>query len=331
MWALTNHTRYAAERTCVIDLDGARRWVVVVKATYDLAPDGRPTLAKEQRPPLVAPEFSGEDGASSLRYDLDLCPDKPGTDVIVNGSAHAPGGRPTDRVEITLRVGDRRKSLTVVGDRPFVATALGDVVPAPAQPFMTMPVVFERAYGGHDRTDPDPARQKLFAENPVGTGHVVDRASLLGKVAPNIEAEGGTVPGLGPIACSWQPRARLAGTYDGAWFETRRPLLPRDFDPRHHMCAPQDQQFIPHLAGDVHVALTNMTPNGLLAVPLPKVYFAFETKFVTGPPMQHRAKLHTVILEPDVASLMMVWHTSLACHHRYDDLETTVIRELPYI
>jgi len=37
MWALTNHTPYAAERTCVVDRDGARQWIVVMKATSTCA------------------------------------------------------------------------------------------------------------------------------------------------------------------------------------------------------------------------------------------------------------------------------------------------------
>ena len=48
MFTVDNRTPYAAERTSIIDGRGAVLWVVVVKATYDVAADGSTTLAAEQ-------------------------------------------------------------------------------------------------------------------------------------------------------------------------------------------------------------------------------------------------------------------------------------------
>lgn len=61
MWHLHNGTPYVAARTWVQDPDGNKRWVVVVKGTFDIHPDGRLTLADHQLPPLLAPEYHGVD------------------------------------------------------------------------------------------------------------------------------------------------------------------------------------------------------------------------------------------------------------------------------
>jgi hypothetical protein len=337
MWALLNHTPYAAARTWVQDPDGAKRWVVVVKGTFTVHADGGVSLADEQVPPLLLPEYNGEDEASSVRYEADLVPPKPGTDVIVNGHAYAPGGRPATRVVVALGVGQRRKILEVHGDRTWQRDILGDV-PSPPLPFVRMPLVYERAYGGHDRRSPVPARQRMFAPNPVGTGHVARRARRLGRPVPNVEHPGKSLEygaaGFGVIASHWSPRCELAGTYDARWVQQRKPLPPEDFDPRFHMCAPVDQQFVPHLRGGDPIELVNLTSDGVLRFTLPKVYLAFRTRIAARRSerhAEHRAKLHTVVIEPDHPRVLMVWHTSLLCHHEADYLESTTIHEKPYV
>lgn len=335
MWTLHNRTPYAAERTWVQDPDGAKRWVVVVKGTFDIHPDGRLTVADEQLPPLLAPEYHGVDGASSLRYESDLIPPKPGTDVILNGHAYAPAGRPATRVAVALGVGSRRKILEVIGDRVFQRSLVGTVTPSAPEPFLHLPLVYERAYGGHDTHSPDPAAHRMFAANPVGTGHVAHRSTLIGQPVANIEHPGAPpgsrgAAGFGPICSHWSPRRELAGTYDTRWVATRKPLLPEDFDPRFHMCAPQDQQHVPHLRGGVAIELVNLTPSGVLCFSLPKVYLAFRTRIALRR-VEHRAVLHTVVLEPDHPRVSMVWHTSLLCHHQAGDLEDTTISEKPYL
>lgn len=74
MWQVVNHTPYAAERGWIRDKHGAHCWIVAVKASFRVDPEGKLSLADEQPAPLLAPEFYGADGASSLRYDADLVP-----------------------------------------------------------------------------------------------------------------------------------------------------------------------------------------------------------------------------------------------------------------
>jgi hypothetical protein len=335
MWELANRTRFAADRTWVQDKDGVKHWVVVVRATFDIAADGSCSIAGEQSPPLLLPKYRGEEGKSSLEYEADMIASKPGTDVYVNGHAVAPNGRPTTKVTVGLRIGGRLKVLEVIGDRQYERDVTGQVVPSHPLPFLKVPVIYERAYGGFDDTDPDPAQQKLFAANPVGSGVVASRARLLGKPVANIEFPGASpgskgAAGFGAVCSYWTPRIQYGGTYDAKWITDRKPLLPDDFDPRFFLCAPVDQQFVPHLRGGDRIEVAGMTPTGALAFDLPRIPLGFET-IIDGKSKHHRGELQTVVVEPDHPRVIMVWQAMLRCHHEMDFLDLTIIREKEYI
>ena len=106
MWRVINHTPYKAESTWGRDKDGVHEWIVAVKGTFDIKPDGSLNLADEQLEPLLLPEYNGEAGVSSLRYDADLVAPKPTTDIVLNGTAYAPKGRPKTEFLVSLRVGE---------------------------------------------------------------------------------------------------------------------------------------------------------------------------------------------------------------------------------
>lgn len=335
MWLIENQTPYPADRTWVRDVDGVHHWIVAVKATYDIAEDGTTTLSEEPVEPLLAPEYRGDDGESSLLYEADLVAMKPGTDLLLSATAHAPRGRPATEVPVMLRVGGRQKVLVVRGDRTWRRTLLGEVAPSDPAPFVTMPIVYERAFGGYDRTDPDPAKHRMDFRNPVGVGLAAKRSHLIGQPAPNIEYPDGDVrragpAGFGPIASWWSPRRELQGTYDEAWQKNRLPLLPLDYDPMSLLCAPADQR--PerrYLRGGELVELVNLTPSGALRFELPQVYLTFETFFGRAS-RQHRSKLVTVVVEPDHPRVILVWQTDLEVRGDVDYLDKTVVRQKEY-
>jgi hypothetical protein len=334
MWALHNHTPFAAERTIVVDENGARHWVVVVKGTFDIRRDGSVARSEEQVEPKVAPEYNGEDGQSSLRYEQDLIAAKPRTDIYVNGQAHAPGGRLTTKVTVGLQTPLGNKALVVHGDRVWERSLTGQLEPSLPRPFVQMPIVYERAFGGFDQQDPDPTAHRLYDKNPVGTGFFTSRAHRRDRLLPNVERPGAPLEdepaGYGALSSHWEPRLRLHGTYDARWLETRKPLVAADYDPQARQCAPADQQAGPHLRGGERFGLVNLDPTGSLSFALPKHYFAFTT-FVGPRRHEHRAKLDTVIIEPDHPRVLVVWHSSLACHHEIDDIDFTEIIEKPYV
>ena len=49
--------------------------------------------------------------------------------------------------------------------------------PSAAEPVTSVPVIYERSYGGFDRSSPHPTEQRLDTRNPVGCGLVRKRAS----------------------------------------------------------------------------------------------------------------------------------------------------------
>ena len=330
MWSVENHTPYAVGRTWGRDKDGIHDWIVAVRGTFDIKSDGRVVLADEQPEPLLLPEYNGEDGISSLRYDADLVGPKPTTDVVLNGTAYAPERRPSTEFPVSLRVGDVHKALRVVGNRRWEQGTFG-LSRSAAEPVTSVPIVYERAYGGFDQSSPDPKKHRLDTRNPVGCGIVATE----GQPLPNFEYPGRGLESAGPagfgaIDCYWSPRRELQGTYDEAWKSGRFPLLPADWDPRSLLCSPPDQRSDQRLRGGEPVELINLNPDGRLAFNLPKVYLTFRTN-IDNRFEEHRSRLATVIIEPDFPRVIMVWQTSLKIRNNGDYLEETVVREKPYL
>jgi hypothetical protein len=330
MWAIENQTRYQADSTWVRDKDGVHSWVVAVKGTFDIAQDGVLTLAKSQLEPLVSPVYNGAPGLSSLRYDADLDAPKPTTDILLNGTAYAPLGQPAKGFDVSMTVGPVHKALRVVGDRWWLPGGAAGMASG-VTPVKSVPLVYERAYGGLDKTDPDPRNQRMDARNPCGCGVVARIAGRVGQRLPNLLYPDGAIDktgpaGFGAIDRHWSPRRAYAGTYDEAWQESRMPLLPADWDPRFLLCAPADQQPPDRLTGGETVKLVNLSPGGMLSFRLPRAHLVFDTRVGTRR-IEHRSHVATVIIEPDAPRVIMVWVTALPCGNDGDYLEETVITE----
>ena len=311
VWEFNNMCPYKASALVTHDRHGSETLIVVVKATFEFDRDGRVTLAAMQSDPTLVPRFANHPASSSLLADSDFVPAKSGTDVLLFGSAHAPNGRATPKMTVFLRVGGLEKRLSVVGDRsvkqdPFAAGV----------PFVTMPIVYERAHGGAIAMGDAAATLRGDPRNPAGTGFK-DRAGTIGLRWPNIyPVEGNdtsdTPAGFGPIARHWQARSRYGGTYDAQWQRLRSPYLPDDFDDRFYRCAPIDQQSPGFLGGGEPVELVNLTPEGRVAFRLPRVPLkVFAT--IDGEVRDAAPALHTVTLSTDRAMASLVWHCAFPC------------------
>ena len=332
MWAIENHTPFAAERSWVRDKNGAEVWLVAVRGTFSIFSDGTVEIAEKQGDVCIAPVYCGEPGQSSLLYESDLLHTKLRTDVILHGHAYAPGGKYATQVDVAIKVSNISKRLCVFGDRYWERGLMGMKMTR-SKPFEKMPIVYERAFGGWDQKSDNLKKHSWEPRNPIGTGFAVETKHLVGQNLPNVEYPKSLISswkqrpcpaGFGPVAGNWQPRLQLAGTYDKKWEEERLPLIPEDFDERFYQCAPEDQQ-VPFLKGGELVELCNLTPNGLLRFRLPRISLEFETEFENSENKLHCSSLHTVILEPDVPRVMIIWHTHLPCHHRVLKLHTTNI------
>ncbi|MGB1013586.1 MAG: DUF2169 family type VI secretion system accessory protein [Nannocystaceae bacterium] len=329
MWIVANRTRYACDGLFLRNTDGAEVWVTVIRGTFNLFPDGHTEIADEQTPVCKIPEHFGDPAASSLKYDQDLTLNKPRTDVIVHAQAYAPYGEPSVRVRVELELGPIKKALDVYGDRQWTWESAGRGVSV-AEKFTTMPITWERAYGGADESD---AKQSWDLRNPIGTGYARQATRRIGMPAPNVVTVGGSLTnpsGFGPVARHWMPRRSYAGTYDAKWEESRAPLLPTDYDARFEQCAPENQQA--KLRGGERVRIKNMTPDGLLEFTLPKERFVSRSLFGKQlRSIEHRASLATVIIEPEEMRLQMVWQSQLECHAHAYQLRKTITRTKRYI
>jgi hypothetical protein len=312
---LVNRTPFAAERIVLPDPNGGDLLVAAVKCTYLLTKKGRLEPADAQFPVQHADDFHGEPGTSSVRWESDLAPFKPATDVALLGHAHAPNG-PEGEVHVSLRAGLLHHVLAVFGDRHW---RVGFGMSSP-KPFERMPLIYERAFGGTDRSAPEPQHHEEEARNPVGRGFRARRsARSLGDILlPNVEdprcliGSPGDRPapaGYGFIARQWEPRRRLAGTYDRAWRERRAPLLAEDFDDRHHNAAAPSLIATPHLKGDEVIELIHLSPRGPLRFQLP----GQRPQVSLGLGRQRHAltlRFDTLVLLPDDDKVVVVWRGS---------------------
>lgn len=327
MLQLKNATPFAAKLMLLPDADGIDTLYGVVKATFKIGP--RLTVAEEQTPVIMADQHYGEPPTSSIRASSDVCLGKPGTDVVMVGSAWSPDGRPVWQSDVSLSVGPLRKTVRVFGDRVWETGAAGSAMVWVA-PFVRMPITWERAFGGTDVTEKGPSAEP---RNPVGTGYHASGSGkdMVGMPLPNVEdpralltspRESPSPAGFAPIAPHWEPRKRFAGTYDESWQQTRAPYLPADFDTRFFHFAPEGLVSPRHLEGGEAVEVVGATPEGILRLQLPAMRIWLEFR-LTSSRERRRAVLDTVILEPDEERLILVWRATLRC-----DKQALKIREV---
>ncbi len=336
---LINATRMQAAYTMGMEPSGRECLVVAVKGTFEIPKGGEePRLADEQVPLVMADEFTGEPGLSATVYESEFAPVKPRCDVLLNGSAYAPGGKPAERVPVTLRVGPMVKSFVVVGDRHW-STGFSGFKPSAIKPFTVMPISYDRAWGGAHTSEKNPDETVTYVENPAGKGYYVgkDLKQIIGRPLPNTEEEKDPVSrpdgkyrptSLGVIGRNFPTRIRFAGTYDDKWLEEGFPFLPADFDPLYYQAAPPEQQIDPPMGGE-DVELVNLTAEGRTRFRLPKVEVPVEFTDAAYERTEVQAVLDTVILEPDVRRLLLVWRASIRIRKNIFEILQGVVGRMP--
>ncbi|PRP96567.1 hypothetical protein ENSA5_36430 [Enhygromyxa salina] len=331
-----NNTTYEAGWTLAFARTGHEQLVVVAKATYELPlaePSwAEPALAEQQVPLLDSDEFAGDPETTAMRFENDYATHKPRCDVVLHGSAYPPDGRPTPRVEVSMRVGALHKRFVVTGDRGWVRAA-GSFVPSPPTMFARQRFSYDTAYGGTELAPRNPGRVATCLANPVGRGYAIAGLDEDVYPMPNTEELGRqiTAPGrdyrpmaLGPIGRHWQPRVRYGGSYDEQWLQERAPFWPDDFDYRYFQCAPPDQQ-VPYPVGGEPVELIGLTPAGSLRMRLPKLELPVLFVPHVGAPEEVRAKVDTIVLEPDAGRMTLTWRVTKTLAREVFELANTVV------
>lgn len=226
--------------------NGQLRLTVLTKAAFDFAPNSSMKMSTSPVDDVAEGDvLGGEDPGGSVRAGLDLVPFKPRVDTMFWGYAHAPGGIPTPRLQARMAIANQTgitldKVIDVIGDRTRTN-------PNPV-PFIKMPLVFERAYGGPG-----------FASNPVGAGFG-PRANIL----PNLLYPQGwnrdTEPAVfAPIPASWGRRARLMGNQKLDFSGQSVVTIPDELDVTYFQNAPEDQR-LASLDGNEWLLLENLHP-----------------------------------------------------------------------
>ena len=167
---LINTTGVACELTVGLapEHGDAKQGVITAKATFMVGSNGRVTLDTQDPYPVL----SGDEETPLGVLPMDLPIRRgPAFEVMMLGAAYAPGGQPATDTVVTLAVGDTARHLRVVGNRRWVDGPEGPVLTAP-EPFVRMPLTWERAFGGSAEVwlDPRSTTEVMHAANPRGRG-----------------------------------------------------------------------------------------------------------------------------------------------------------------
>jgi hypothetical protein len=323
-----NLTPFAAEELLLLDEEGAQVITLVVKATYAILDRGL-ELAEEQAPIVKTPIYYGAPGASSLKVETEASYTKMATDVVLLGHAQPEQATATE-LDVVLSCGPIRKQVRVYGDRIWKRSLGLPTITAP-RPFERIPLLYERSFGGWDKSSLDPKDHRAETRNPVGVGYLrpdVER-DVQGLSLPNLEdpteliqkpAERPKPAGFGYVCPHWAPRRQQAGTFDDAWRKTRFPRLPTNFNRRHFNAAPFDQQVLGFLSGGEPVEVRGAGSRGPLRFSLPRLSPEGRYKLRNEAEERLKMNLDTVLIDADERRVSVLFRGTARIHRRIHDL-----------
>jgi len=316
---------------------------VLVKRTYEIAPGGICQRAMADTR-LIAGDVHYDDPMNSpVKSESDFVPFKLATDVVVNGTAYAPGGRPADSFTASVQIGPMRKDILVIGDRVCRFRDGGPPAFTDPEPFTFMEVRYDRAYGGIDIYS-DPKLPCPYGRNPLGRGFVIanTKRAVDNMALPNLEDpqepltperlcvghfihwERQPMPqGFGWFPKHWQPRASLAGIMpaDRAAEQELRKAYALVVSPQHRELYAQtklpDMDFrffngaspglaLPFLRGEEHIRLVNLTPDGDMSFRLPGKHPKIAVDIGDGI-QEPSVVLHTMVIHTGTRQADLVW------------------------
>lgn len=313
---------------------------VVLKGTFVLAP-GPLRIAEEQAPIVLADRYRDRANAarSSLEHAGEVLLRKPGTDVMITGSAHAPRGRPLTEWDCTVTVHGHEgavlgHTVQATGPRQFVHRALRGWTLSDPEPALVVPIRYELAYGGSfldRRSPPGSPRFVVYRPNPSGRGFFDDDTLDSSRTYPGpqwqlrahpVKGINTEVPlaGLGPVARMWSARKRFAGTYDSAWQERLGPDAakglcpdyPADFDLRFFQCAHPALVTPAHLRGDERIRLLGLVSGrDAMELSLPNIQPRAKLFGPDGARDERPMDLDTVHVDLDTARVHLCWRLAL--------------------
>jgi len=296
--------------------DGRPTLTVIIKVTFRFSKEDRKASWDESQLPIAGQdEFYGDDIQRGIRIETDMSPYKPGADIVLVGTAHAPQGRAVLTCETALRVGNVAKKVRVYGDRRWIfgsKLALSPTISSP-EPFVTMELTYERAFGGIDE------HQGMWCSyNFLGRGYAGKKKpeSLHHKPLPNLEDPGNPIVswdtnpmpagyGFWPRGCL--PRSKFAGTFDEKWLKEKKPERPPGFSFQFFNAAHPDLQMRGFLRGDEIVEMLNLTPQGYQKFQLAAIHPKSSIERTDGGREDMKLNLDTLCFFPEESLFYQVW------------------------
>jgi hypothetical protein len=248
---------------------------------------------------------------------------------------------------VGVEVAEQRKLLRVTGDRTASHRAGRAPVFTDPVPFATMPIRYERAYGGQDHAS-RPDAPFHYPRNPLGCGIAVRnvREAVEGLRLPNLEdPEDALTPerlvleteghwneqplsqGLGWFQKTWYPRCSFVGAMpshvdsDAVMREERLGLVPSgqialarrfrlpSFDVRFNNGASIGLA-VQDLRPGSRIRLAHVDPEPLLSFHLPQAWPRIALDIGQGP-QEVPAALHTVLIEVEPRRVNLIWRGAL--------------------
>jgi hypothetical protein len=327
MFVSQNTTPFLAETFPYQDKHCAKFCVAVVRATYDVDEQGNCTPSKAQSPFVYADTHYGDPEFTSIRVETDFAPVKPKCEVLLDAIAMAPRGQQAESVEVRLVGPGLDKRAVVTGQRRWFRGGLGIQASRPT-PFVSMPLAWHLAFGGTDRTDPDPAKHRSDTINPIGSGYLVGQSDIDGTPLPCVEHPASRMRiwndrprpiGFGPVPRFARERARYAGTYDKHWMENVLPFLPQDFDDRYFQAAPEDQ-WLDRLGEGMVFGCIGMNARGRFGVRLPRL--SVPVRFVFDDHLERKTMVpDTLIIVPHESRIVLVGRVGTKLPRKFVRLE----------
>lgn len=319
---LKNSTVFPALYTRYKPCPDREYFLVLLSASFYLSNVGWHICDEQVEPPLIDHYWSDED--SSIRLPTQMSIGKPGTDIIVNGMACAPGGNATERLLATVSLQKLTSSVAVFGDRYWDGNRISRPIP-----FSRKPIIWENAFGGSYR-HPESSRTVSYSYNPIGKGWTPPgQTPLAGAPLPNIEWPNQLITrpdacpapaGFGALPAQHPYRAKHAGTYDEQWRRDRSPFLPRDFDPLFFHAAMPNLRSHGYLKGGEFVRLTNLHLAGELEFTLP--FVKPQGRVLGGTAQKDHFlgfNLETVVIESEQLVVRLFWKAALLVTNPLND------------
>ena len=325
---------------------GARTAIITAKATFKVGHGGDVVLDREQPLPVLDQDQPTELGL--LPSDaLPRC--DPAFEVMVLGKAYAPQGVPVPYLVVSLAVGPVERRLAVLGDRHWEGEGPGARI-SPPQPFVSMPLTWNRAFGGRKDIliDVESPIEVMEPNNPEGKGfdHIGQGRQAAGifkppvpfpqfdpvRELPNLEDPLHPITGWDdrPLPACWAPTP----LHYGMLYERLRRARQAHPDQPVTMGSPE----IMHRAhpdwaielppARTPVRLVGATPGGVFAFVIPALRIMVDVRI--GEQAQELELIpRALVLLPEERRFYLVYRHFVAFNYQADQVRAARVRAAP--